>query len=597
MGRSLSIPPYLGSGKRALLLLGALVLLFVLLPPAAGGSALRPNVILILTDDQGHGDVGFHNNPKIRTPNIDRLAREGVRFERFHVNPVCSPTRASLMTGRYYYRTGVVDTFLGRSMMHPDEVTIAQMLGSAGYRTGIFGKWHLGDNFPMRAMDKGFQESLVLNGGGLAQPGDPPLEVHPDGAYFDPWLRHNGEWIRKKGYITDVITDAALDFIGGSSGKPFFMYLPYNAPHAPLQVPDKYYARYRDSDLTVPQTGGHPVPNFDRETTARVYAMVECIDDNIGRLLARLDELDLTQNTVVIFLTDNGPQQPRYVSGMLDRKGNTHEGGVRVPFFVRWPGHFQADRAVDRIAAHIDLAPTLLELCGVIKPASVNFDGISLVPLLKGDVANWPDRTLYFQWHRGDAPELNRACAALTQNYKLVQPLGAFEAKLPAHPAFELYDYAKDPLEMNNIASDHPDTVDKMKRGYEAWFKDVTGVRDYTIPPRIYIGAPEQKQVLLTRQDWRGKGAGWTPKSIGHWFVDVRRAGDYGVTLRFAKATDSGVARFTLGSVTTQKEIAAGDTSVVFPSVRLAKGLATLEAVLECGSKQSGMEYVEVKLK
>jgi arylsulfatase A-like enzyme len=560
-----------------------------------GMSATPPNVILIMTDDQGHGDLGFHHNPKIRTPNIDRLAREGVRFERFHVNPVCSPTRASLMTGRYYYRTGVVDTFLGRSMMHPDEVTVAQMLADAGYRTGIFGKWHLGDNYPMRAMDKGFQESLVINGGGLAQPGDPPFEVHPDGAYFDPWLRHNGEWVRKKGYITDVITDAALDFIANNSSKPFFVYLPYNAPHTPLLVPEKYYARYKDADLTVPQAGGHPVPKFDQETTARVYAMVECIDDNIGRLLAKLDELKIAENTVVMFLTDNGPQQRRYNSGLLDLKGNTHEGGVRVPFFVRWPGHFDAGRAVDRIAAHIDVPPTLLELCGAKKPVGVKFDGISLLPLLKGDASGWPDRTIYFQWHRGDAPELNRACAALSQNYKLVQPVGAFSQELSAEPAFELYDYAADPLEMKNIAADKPQLVAQMRHGYEAWFKDVTGARDYSVPPRIYLGSPEQREVLLTRQDWRGQGAGWTPKSIGHWFVDVRREGDYEITLRFAKVSEPGVARFALASATARKEVAPGDTSVVLPVVHLSKGPATVEAILESSAGQRGMEYVEVK--
>jgi arylsulfatase A-like enzyme len=579
------------------LALAGLLIVCVGLIPATLRADTRPNVILILTDDQGHGDLGFHHNPMIRTPNLDRLAREGVRFERFHVNPVCSPTRASLMTGRYYYRTGVVDTFLGRSMMHPDEVTIAQMLADTGYRNAIFGKWHLGDNYPMRAMDKGFQESLVLNGGGLAQPGDPPFEVHPDGAYFDPWLRHNGEWVRKKGYVTDVITDAALDFIGTKSSKPFFVYLPYNAPHTPLQVPEKYYARYKDADLRVPQTEGHPVPRFDQETTARVYAMVECIDDNVGRVLAKLDELKLANDTVVIFLTDNGPQQPRYVSGMLDRKGNTHEGGVRVPFFVRWPGHFQAGRAVDRIAAHIDVLPTLLELCGARPPAGVKLDGLSLLPLLQGEVANWPDRTLYFQWHRGDAPELNRACAALSQNYKLVQPLGANGGKLPAQPLFELYDYRNDSLEMKNIAAEHPDVVEQMKRGYEAWFKDVAGARDYTVPPRIYLGAPEQKQVLLTRQDWRGEGAGWTPRSVGRWFVDVRRAGDYEITLRFAVAKQSGVARLTVGSTTAQKEVAVGATSVMFTKVGLGQGPAKVEAVLQSGAEQIGMEYIEVNVK
>jgi len=556
----------------------------------------RPNIILILTDDQGHGDIGFNHNPKIRTPNMDCLAHEGVRFEWFHVNPVCSPTRASLMTGRYYYRTGVVDTYLGRSMMFPDEVTVAQMLSAAGYRTGIFGKWHLGDNYPMRAMDKGFQESLVLNSGGLAQPGDAPFEVHPAGAYFDPWLRQNGEWVRKTGYITDVLTDAALDFIGGTSNQPFFIYLPYNAPHDPLQVPEKYLARYVHADLKVPQTGGHPVPKFDQETTARVYAMVECIDDNIGRLLARLDQLKLADNTIVMFLTDNGPQQQRYNSGMLDRKGNTHEGGVRVPFLVRWPGHLQAGRVVDRIAANIDVLPTILDLCQVQKPVGVNLDGVSLVPLLKGDVTHWPDRTIYFQWHRGDTPELNRACAALSQHYKLVQPLGAFDAKQqPAQPSFELYDYTADPLEMNNIAAEKPEIVAQMRRGYETWFRDVTGARNYTVPPRIYLGTPQQGEVLLTRQDWRGPNAAWNPKGIGYWFVDVRRAGSYNITLRFMKTSQPAIAKFMLGSVKFQQEVAASETSVVLPKLHLPQGLATLEAILESGPSQVGMQYVEVK--
>jgi len=570
-------------------------LLLLLTFGLAASGATRPNVLLILTDDQGHGDIGFHHNPKIRTPNIDRLAREGVRFERFHANPVCSPTRASLLTGRYYYRTGVVDTYLGRSMMYPDEVTIAEMLAKSGYRTGIFGKWHLGDNYPMRACDKGFEESLVLNGGGLAQPGDPPFPVNPDGAYFDPWLRHNGEWVRKPGYVTDVLTDAALDFISKNSRKPFFVYLAYNAPHAPLQVPDKYLDRYRDADLTVPQTGGHPVRKSDHMTTARVYAMVECIDDNIGRLLARLDQLNIARDTIVIFLTDNGPQQPRYNSGMLDLKGNTHEGGVRVPFLIRWPGHFEGGRAVEQIAAHIDVVPTLLELCSARKPARVRFDGVSLVPLLEGDAVNWPDRTIYFQWHRGDAPQLNRACAALSQQYKLVQPLGAFANNWNATPVFELYDYAADPLEMTNIAAQHPDIVARMRRGYEAWFRDLTRERDYSVPPRIYLGARQQRDVLLTRQDWRGPRAGWSPKSVGEWFVDVRRAGEYTVRLRFAKAAQPAVARFELGTVKIQKQVPAGETSVVLPGVRLPKGPAVLEAVLESGAGETGMKYVEVR--
>ena len=571
-------------------------LLVLLASAALAAAAPRPNVLLILTDDQGHGDLGFHQNPKIHTPNLDRLARESVRFERFHVSPVCAPTRASLMTGRYCYRTGVVDTFEGRAMMFPDEVTIAQMLANAGYRTGIFGKWHLGDSYPMRAMDKGFQESLVLNGGGLSQEGDPPFAVHPDGAYFDPWLRHNGRWAHQKGYVTDVLTDAALDFINQSGDRPFFIYLPFNAPHTPLQVPDKYYQHYKDADLTVPQTIGHPVRKSDHETTARIYAMVECIDDNVGRLLARLEERHLADNTIILFLSDNGPQQPRYNSGLLDLKGNTHEGGVRVPFFVRWPGQFPAGRTVDRIAAHIDVAPTLLELCQAEKPPGVAFDGLSLAPLLRGQATDWPDRTLFFQWHRGDVPELNRACAAISQHYKLVQPIGA-AAPFPAlAPAFELYDYAADPLEMTNVAAQRPELVARLRQDYAAWFSDVTGKRDFRVPSRIYLGAPEEPEVLLTRQDWRVNASAGARPRVGHWFVDVRRAGTYAVTLRFPKAGPRSVAKFSLGPVKVEQAVPQGETSLDLPAVRLPQGPATLEAVVQSDRGAVGVKYVELKL-
>ncbi len=310
----------------------------------------RPNVILIMTDDQGHGDLGFHGNPKIRTPHLDRLAKQGTRLTRFFVCPVCSPTRSSLMSGRYNYRTGVVDTYLGRSMMHPDEVTLAELLATAGYRTGIFGKWHLGDNYPLRPTDQGFHEALVLKGGGIAQPSDPP---GGDG-YFDPVLYRNGKAEKTKGYVSDVITDAALDFIGKNRDRPFLVYLAYNAPHGPLQVPEKYYQLYRKMNLAhgaFPQIG-QPLPGkSQQDVTARVYGMVTNVDDNLGRLFARLNELKLADDTIVIFLTDNGPQQVRYNSGMLGRKGSVHEGGVRVAFFIRWPGKIPADRDVDRIAA------------------------------------------------------------------------------------------------------------------------------------------------------------------------------------------------------------------------------------------------------
>jgi arylsulfatase A-like enzyme len=328
----------------------------------------------------------------------------------------------------------------------------------------------------------------------------------------------------------------------------------------------------------------------------KVYGMVTNIDDNLGRLFARLDELKVTNDTIVVFLTDNGPQQPRYNSGMLQRKGNVHEGGIRVPCFIRWPGQLEAGRKVDRIAAHIDLAPTLLDACGVAKPTDVTFDGVSLLPLLKGSTAAWPDRTLYVQWHRGDEPELYRAFAARSQQYKLVQPVGAGAAKMPDKAAFKLYDMAKDPLEQQDIADKHPDLVAKMRKGYEDWFKDVGSTRGYA-PPRIHLGAPQENPTLLTRQDWRGPRAGWGPNDLGHWEVQVTREGRYPVKLWFSPAKMDGTAHFTCGIITVRMKIFAGEKECTFPPVALPVGKGNLQAWIEQGKEKIGATYVEVKRK
>jgi arylsulfatase A-like enzyme len=554
----------------------------------------RPNILLIITDDQGYGDLAVHGNPKLRTPNLDRLARESVAFQSFYVSPVCSPTRASLLTGRYNYRTGVVDTYLGRSLMHPDEVTLAEMLAAAGYRTGIYGKWHLGDNYPMRAIDQGFQDALTLNGGGIGQPSDPSGGE----SYFDPILFANGKPQKFPGYVSDVITSAALKFIGQNRDRPFFTYVAFNAPHTPLEVPDKYYQIYQAMNLRPEDFpgAGHPIPqNFDPETTARIYGMVENIDENVGRLLKKLDELKLTKNTIVIFLTDNGPQQPRYNAGMLLRKGSTHEGGVRVPCFVRWPRKFAAGRKVDRIAAHIDLAPTLLAVSAVKKPAAAAFDGVSLLPLLKGEAMNWPDRTLFFQWHRGDVPELYRAFAARSQQYKLVQPDGSDDGPAPSAPAFKLYDMMRDPFEMHDIAAENPEVVARMKRDYERWFKDVTSGRDYTSPSRIVLGAPQANPVRLTRQDWRGPQAGWTPRSLGYWEVNVARPGVYEITARLNEIDQPAIVHFALGQVRVQQEVPSKAGRVVFSKVYLPSGVGQLECLVEQPGVKTGVLDVEIK--
>jgi len=529
---------------------------------ALGQEKRRPNVVLIMTDDQGYGDMSCHGNTKLKTPNIDRLQREGVEFTQFIVCPVCAPTRASLMTGRYNYRTGVTDTYLGRAMMYSEEVTIAEMLAKAGYATGIFGKWHLGDNYPLRPEDQGFGEALVHNGGGIGQPSDPP-----GSSYFDPVLRHNGAWKKLKGYCTDIFFDAAMAFIERNREKPFFAYIPTNCPHAPFQIAEECWRPFKQMGLD--------------DRTAKVYGMVKNIDDNIGKLLARLEELKLDQNTIVIFLTDNGPNGRRHNCGLRAQKGSVYEGGIRVPFFVRWPARARPGAKEHNVAAHIDVAPTLLDACGVAPPPDAKLDGRSLLKLITGEETDWPDRVLYVQWHRGDAPELHRACAARGERYKLVN-------------GKELYDLLNDPGEKKDIAAEHPDIAAKMRAGYEAWFKDVSSTRGYD-PPRIHLGTPHENPTVLTRQDWRGPRAGWDGNSLGHWEVKVTSDARYDVTLHFPPVGEAAEASFRLGDVALRKPLEKGAASCVFESVALKPADGRLEAWLKLGEKTVGVHHVDVK--
>ena len=562
-------------------------------PPA--DPVRRPNVLLIITDDQGFGDLGCNGNPVIRTPNLDALAKESVRLTNFYVSPVCSPTRASLLTGRYNYRTGVIDTYLGRSLMHADEATLAEMLRWAGYRTGLFGKWHLGDNYPMRAMDQGFGESLVLKGGGLGQPSDIP----GGGSYFSPTLLHNGKPQMTEGYVSDVLTDAAMEFIDANRSRPFFACLAFNAPHEPLkEVPKDQYETYKAMDLSPSRfvAPGWPLPErIDSDKVARVYAMVSNIDGNVGRVLARLKELNLERDTIVVFMTDNGPQQPRFNAGMRGLKGSTYDGGIRVPCFIRWPGGFGPvpGAYVDRVAAHIDVAPTLLDACGIPQPPAVAFDGVSLLPLLRGDVSNeaWPDRTLFFQWHRGDAPEAERAIGARNQRWKFVQPAGANGKEY--QPRYELYDLAAEATETRNVAEKHPEVVESIREGYRQWFESVTAPRPQGAP-RIIVGSPHENPVVLTRQDWRGPRAGWGAKDQGHWDVQVAAAGPYEVTLNFAAVEGAKSVHVRVGETQVQSPLEPGQKSVKVPGVRLAPGDAKVEAWLIVGDETIGVHSVEL---
>jgi arylsulfatase A-like enzyme len=571
------------------MLRGALVLALFIAP--AVYAAGRPNVLLIVTDDQGYGDLGCHANPKIRTPNLDRLAAQSVRLTRFYVSPVCSPTRSSLMTGRWNYRTGVVDTYLGRSLMRLDEKTAAELLRSGGYRTGIFGKWHLGDNYPLRPQDRGFEEALVCKGGGLTQPSDPP-----GNSYFDPILMHNGKAEKTHGYCSDVFAAAALRFIEQPSEKPFFVYLAFNAPHDPLQVDPKLVEPYLKMNLAAsefPQVGQPVLNPAPREQTARVYAMIENIDANVGRLLQHLDERKLSDNTVVIFLSDNGPAQPRFNGGLRGLKGSVFEGGIRVPCFVRWPAMLRAGSEVEVPTAHVDILPTLLAMCDHQELPHPNFDGRDLMALLTGRAEAWPTRSLFFQWHRGDVPQKNRAFAVIGPRYKLVQPSGGGTGREPNQSDLQLFDLASDPFEQRNVAAQHEEIVRSMQREYATWFDDVSA-RGFD-PPQIHLGSDAENPATLTRQDWRGPRAGWQANDLGYWEVFFEREAAYTITARFAPRADPGKVRLRIGQITREQALPAKATEAVFRAVQLPRGDARLETWLEVGAVRAGANFVEIE--
>ncbi len=560
---------------------------------ARSDEARRPNILLILTDDQGYGDLGFHGNPRIRTPRIDRFARESVRMRNFCVSPVCAPTRASVMTGRYNYRTRVVDTFLGRAMMDPDETTIAEVLSTAGYRTGIFGKWHLGDNVPMRPMDQGFQRSLVLKGGGIGQPSDPP----GGSDYHNPILQDDGKSRKMSGYVSDVLASAAIDFMTSADDRPFFAYVPFNCPHSPLQAPEKELAEYRKTDLS-PEAfpkASPPIPKGRHQSAdeiAKVYAMITNVDTNIGRMLDALASRGLAEQTIVIYLTDNGAASPRFNAGLRGYKGTVYDGGIHVPCYIRWPGHFEAGRVVDRMAAHIDLFPTLVEAAGVALPSGLKLDGRSLLPLLSGDRAiAWPDRTLYFQWHRGDVPEAGRAFAARSDRFKLLRHEGPPGAK--EKPKLELYDLQDDPGEEHNIADDHPEVVRRMYEEYLAWFRDVSSTRGFD-PPRIDVGTSKEDPTVLTRQDWRGPHSGWTANDLGYWEIRVARGGTYDLRMRLTARSFPTVVHLALGGEERTVKLDSGATECAFEGVTWREGPARLEAWVEGNQHTAGVRDVTI---
>ena len=574
---------------------GLLALLTFLGAPVIWGmeakSQERPNVLLILTDDQGYGDLGVHGNDVLNTPNLDELARESTEFSRFYVNPNCSPSRASLLTGRWTFRTGVSGVHGTEHLLNADERTIAEIFAEAGYRTGIFGKWHLGDNYPTRPTDQGFQEALVHKGGGIGQAAGPP-----GNSYFDPVLVHNDTSKQYSGYCDDIFARETIEFIEENDERPFFAYYATNLPHRPLTVPDERAAPYREKGL--------------HELNARVYGMITNIDANVGRLLSTLEREGIDDNTIVIFMSDNGPRtrrtkndvQPgRYVAGLRGTKTSIYENGIRVPFFIRWPGNIPAGQTLDDIAAHIDVLPTLLDAADIPVPDDVKLDGRSLLPRMTGQVDHLPDRELFFQWHNGPRPYRYVHFTVVTQDYKLVSPhpdphsiirQPTPEERRAMLSSLELYEIDEDPSEIHNIASEKQAQVDTLLQEYEAWFNDVTRDWNHLDPQRLHLGSPHQSMARLSRFDWTGPGA--ISGNFGHWKVHTQ-AGAYHIRLRFSPTRKAGRAILRYGDTTMSQSIQAGDSTALFEGVSFPERDGTLEAFLEIGRVHEGVRFVEVE--
>ncbi len=380
------------------------LVLLVLSVPFAGFAA-KPNVVLIITDDQGYGDLGCNGHPFAKTPHIDKLQAESTHLDDYHVAPTCSPTRCALITGHWTNRTGVWHTVNGRSMLRENEITIGQLLKDGGYATGMFGKWHLGDNYPYRPEDRGFTEVYRHGGGGVGQ--TPDLW---DNSYFDGHYFHNGKIVPAKGFCTDVFFDYAIEFIKKSAGEktPFFAYICTNAPHGPLHCPQKYMDMYKDKK-----------PNEQS-----YYGMITNIDDNVGRARKAVEAAGAKDNTIFIFTTDNGTTVGKNIfnAGMRGSKGSEYDGGHRVPFIMHWPaGGLDESRGIDHLTHAVDIVPTLLDMCGVDKPKSLKFDGISLKDLIDPTVkVEWADRMLITDSQRVRDPIKWRKSAVMSKRWRLI---------------------------------------------------------------------------------------------------------------------------------------------------------------------------------
>ena len=473
----------------------------------------KPNIVLILADDMGWGDIRSNGNLNIETPVLDKLAEKSLSFDRFYVCPLCAPTRAEMLTGRYFLRTGVSSVSQGYENMNPQETTFAEVLQQNGYATGCFGKWHNGGYFLQHPNRKGFDEYVGFMVGHL-------------GYYYDAIYQHNDRDVKSEGYATNYFTSQALDFIERNAEKPFLCYVPYNVPHSPFQVPEKYFNKYKKQGLD--------------DELACIYGMVENMDENIGLIRAKLDELNLTEKTIVIFLSDNGPNTFRYNGEMKGKKGNVDEGGVRVPFYISWPGVINAGTTT-QLAQGIDLFPTLLALCSIKYKPGLPIDGVDLSKTIFGKTKNF-DRYIYTR--QASYPLEGRAGSIRNDHYRLTA----------ANGKILLYDMQNDPSQKVDISGLYPEIANQLLTEYRNWENEM--VSQYRLQTTIEAGFPEERNITLPVQDAILSGKlkfssihpnqshteNWVQNGDSvYWTLKMKNAGNYAVELQYGcPETDTG---------------------------------------------------------
>lgn len=471
----------------------------------------QPNIIIILSDDQGWGDLGFNGNISVATPNLDRLAKEGTILNKFYVSPVCSPTRAELLTGRHHVRCGVSSTSAGGERLDLDETTIANIFKKAGYQTAAYGKWHNGGQAPYHPNSRGFDDFYGFCSGHW-------------GNYFDPILEHNGEIVKGNGFIADDLTDHSLAFIEKNSKSPFLLYLPFNTPHSPMQVPEQWWKKYANKNIN---QHGTVASKEEIDHTKAALALSENIDWNVGRIMQKLEDLKLSNNTIVIYFSDNGPNGNRWNGGMKGIKGSTDEGGVRSPMIISWKKKIPAHQKIEKITAAIDLLPTLCDLAHIKYVSSRPLDGISLKPLLLNQKNNWSERIFYNYWQN--------KLSLRNQKYRLSD-------------TDQLFDIEKDSNQLNDIAKTNVEEYTKLKKAKTQWIKDVLVELPKKDLRPLVIGHPSLKTTQLPAGEAIGTGnikpsnkypndsylTNWTNvQDQIYWDVEVTEEGDFEIEIYY----------------------------------------------------------------